>query len=451
MPPFDPAALKTWSVPHFSLPLGLPDFDKGSTTLGAGGEDRFTRWRLATAIIRSENGWGSGAFVSANGWLLSNYHVVAGAAQRAAAAGETAVFEVITARAVGGRIKPGAALRATLYRVDPVRDLALLKLEAMPADGNEIPCFPLADQVREGEDCFVIGSQNNGPAWWVRSGNVSQQLDFPEDLRRFAAGAAGPGGSIDRGHATVVVTDARVSPGDSGGPLLNARGELIGLTFATSANRGAGSVGWHIALQHLRTFMAELPDVAEGVPFDAWTAGVPQADMLEPELADGDGDGRIDSLRYRYAIRAGNAPNRALSQPAALTIFVDFSQRANYTHEPFDRIPAGLWGMENVGRFQFEIFLTIRTDGLAAVGYTRSEGIVDEIRIGRSRQYAADIVWRQDRIGKWQTSRPSSPTPLIDPARVGLQNMRRLQNITGNIVAAQAQQGPLEKGVPNKR
>jgi hypothetical protein len=107
--------------------------------------------------------------------------------------------------------------------------------------------------------------------------------------------------------------------------------------------------------------------------------------------------------------------------------------------------------MENVGRFQFEIFLTIRTDGLAAVGYTRSEGIVDEIRIGRSRQYAADIVWRQDRIGKWQTSRPSSPTPLIDPARVGLQNMRRLQNITGNIVAAQAQQGPLEKGVPNKR
>jgi hypothetical protein len=100
---------------------------------------------------------------------------------------------------------------------------------------------------------------------------------------------------------------------------------------------------------------------------------------------------------------------------------------------------------------QYRLLMLMIIVMLAAVGYTRSEGIVDEIRIGRSRQYAASVVWRQDRTGKWQASRPSAPTPLIDPARVSLQNVRRLQNITGNMMAAQAQQGPLENSIPNKR
>jgi S1-C subfamily serine protease len=110
-------------------------------------------------------------------------------------------------------------------------------------------------------------------------------------LSQYAAGVASEGGDVERTHATVIVTDARISGGDSGGPLLNEKGNLIGLTFATSANSTAGSVGWHITLDHVREFVADLPEDPEGVPFDLWSAGLPNSARVA-ELSDADEDGR---------------------------------------------------------------------------------------------------------------------------------------------------------------
>jgi S1-C subfamily serine protease len=454
--PFDPGALKAWGPQRAPLPKGTPDFDRSTATLGAGGDDRFARWRSATVIVRTEDGWGSGAFVSGDGWLLTNYHVIAGPAQKAAVTGKPATVEAIMARTVEGRVRPQSPLRATVYRADPSHDLALLKLDTLPQGVQEVPYFPMGASVRDGEECFVIGSQNNGPAWWIRSGNVSQQFDFPEGLSQFAAGVASTGGNLDRSRYTVIVTDARVSPGDSGGPLLNARGELIGLTSATSANESGGSVGWHIALPHLRAFVADLPSQPEGVPFDAWTAGLPEAAMLEPELTDGDGDGRIDSLRYRYAVRAEEAPRGAGAQPVAVTVFVDFSQRGSRGNDLLDRVPIGLWGKENGGHFRFDLMLTSRADGVAVVGYANSQGIVDDVRVGRDRQEAATVVWRRDPSGKWHASTPATPVPLLEAARLSANNARSLQAITGQFVTApesRRREDPVDRnrGGPNKQ
>jgi S1-C subfamily serine protease len=314
--PFNLATLQTWAAPRSPLPKELPEFTRTSGTLGASGEDRFRRWRLATVIVRSENGWGSGAFISADGWILTNYHVVAVSAQAAAAHGEIASLEVVTAQVVDGQLKPRSPLKATLYRADAVRDLALLKLDTMPPD-RKVPYFVIGDEFRDGGDCYVIGSHHNGPAWWIRGGMISQQFEFPEGLSQFAADATGPDTDISRTRASVVVTDARVSSGDSGGPLLNDQGALIGVTFATAANQTSGSVGWHIALPHVREFVANLPDEPEGVPFDAWTAGLPGGSILQPDLADGDRDGRVDSLRYRYAVvKTESGTLRARHRPA---------------------------------------------------------------------------------------------------------------------------------------
>ena len=167
--PFDPATLKSWGPSSSPLGKGLPDFSKGTATLGAGGDDRVVQWRLATVIVRSNDGWGSGAFISPDGWLLTNYHVVASTAQKAAVTGGPVILDVITARMVEGRMKPQPALKATVYRVDPVHDLALLKLQVLPGGIAQMPYFKLAREIQDGENCFVIGSQGNGPAWWVRS------------------------------------------------------------------------------------------------------------------------------------------------------------------------------------------------------------------------------------------------------------------------------------------
>jgi serine protease Do len=448
-PPFDPGGLRTWESPQPGLPTAMPAFDKTTGTLGASGDERVARWRLATVIVRSENGWGSGAFISADGWVVTNYHVVARAAQKAAVSGKPARLDVIMATIAEGRTKPQAPVQATLYRANPVHDLALLKVDALPADRTQVPFFTLGNKVETGQDCFVIGSQNNGPAWWVRGATVSQQFDFPTDLSQFAAGVASVGSSMTRTRSTVTVTDARVSGGDSGGPLLNSKGELIGVTFATSANTSAGSVGWHIGLQHVKAFTSDLPSQPEGVPFDVWTAGLPDASVLEPELVDGDHDGRVDSLRYRYVTRSQETSGGGTSQPAGITVFVDLGQRGASSRDHLDRVPLGLWGMESRGRFRFDLFVTSRADGVTAVGYAGPDGVVDEVRLGRSGQPEAAVVWRRESKGTWRAMTPPAPMSLVDTARVGPGNMSRLQAVTGQIVAPGERRSP-EKQDPRE-
>lgn len=436
--PFDLSSHRTWGQPNSPLAQNMPDFSKSTSTLGpGGGDERYTPWRLATVIVKSPEGWGSGTFISADGWLLTNYHVVANSAQRAALTGSPVALDIITARMTDGRMKAQPAVKATVYRVDPTHDLALLKLQSMPAGLTKVPYFKFGQSVQDGEGCFVIGSQDNGPAWWVRSGNVSQEFDFPEDLSQFAAGAASAGASIDRDRATVIVTDTRIAPGDSGGPLLNSNGELIGLTFATSANESAGSVGWHIALKHLQAFTATFPTQPEGVPFDPWTAGLPEASVLEPQLSDANHDGRIDSLIYRYASSEASGGNQP--QAVAMTDFIDFTQSA-HSDDPLDLVPKGLWGMETRGHYRFDVFLTVRADGNTAVGYTNRDGIVDEIRISTTstQRENSSVIWRRNSSGQWHSEVPPTPTPLFDVARIGRGNIGLLETIAGQILGGSA-------------
>ncbi|HET9370178.1 MAG TPA: serine protease, partial [Vicinamibacterales bacterium] len=419
-----------------ALPRVLPDFGVAPTggTLGSGGSGRFRSSQMATVIVRSEDGWGSGAFISADGWLLTNYHVVERAAQRASISGAVATLDVIAPEVAGDRLKAGQARRARLYRADPVHDLALLKLESPPAP---LAFFKLADKVDEGQDCIVIGSQGNGPAWWVRASIVSQVFDFPADLSQVAAGVVSDRPSLDRNTLTVLLTDARVSSGDSGGPLVNDAGELIGLTFATPRNATSGSVGWHVALPHLKAFVANLPAAPEGVPFDAWTAGLGEDIGFDARFVDGNRDGRIDAVQVEYGTSEDGQP-RLLAR----TTFVDFAQRATETQASNRRLPSGLWGVDGRGTYQFDVFLTARADGLAAAGYANREGIVDEIRVGRLGEENAGVVWRRTAAGRWQATRPSTPELLIDEARLGAENVARLQAIASD----QVRSGPAGRG-----
>ena len=447
-PTFD-ASGPTWRPSQAALPMELPSFEQAGRTLGADGGTRYVQWRLKTVIVRSANGWGSGAFISADGWILSNYHVVAQAAQEAALTGAPAVLDIITAQEVEGRIKPRPAMRATLYRGDPVRDLALLKLQSPP----EVPFFSLARAVRDGEDCFVVGSQHNGPAWSIRSGTVLHQFDYPDDLSQVATGVASPGVALERNRVTVTVSDASVSRGDSGGPLLNAQGELIGLTFATSANESGGAVGWHVGLDPVRRFAEPTPARPEGVPYDPWTGGLPHAATLRPQLIDGDGDGRLDTLLYHYVNPP--RPGAAEPQPVATTMFVDFAQRTTARPEgggSRDTLaPLGLWGMEDRGAFRFDVFLAIRADGHAIVGYTAATGVVDEMRVGRAAEMTAAVVWRRRAAGTWGASRPTAPTQLIDGARIGSDRGRRLEAIARRVMGGSSSVPPAGPDSPRAR
>jgi S1-C subfamily serine protease len=427
--PFDAASFKTWGLATAPLANRIPTFNKGSETLGLGETSRFTPWQLATVLVRSEHEWGSGAVVSSDGWILTNYHVVAGPAQQSAVTGGPAMLDVIAPRAMQGGNEPLPVLKATLYRADPVHDLALIKLIVTAGLPKKTPFFRFAQQVRDGEDCFAVGFETDDgnreeAGWSVHSGNVSEMVDYPRDLNQPAAGSLTRYSPTDREHTRMVVTDMRLSAGDSGGPLLNSKGELIGLTFVSPANRQSNSTTWHIALSELRNFIANLPAEPEGVPFDVWTGGLPKSEILEPELSDLGREGRVDALIYRYASPINKDRTLSPQESLGATTFIDLSERATPGSKG-DLVPYGLWGMENQGGFHFDVFVTLRADRVAVVGYTNRQGIVDAIRVGTSPNNA-ELIWSRDLNGKWQASR-AADTPLIDETRFGGSEAERLK------------------------
>ena len=192
---------------------------------------------------------GSGFVVSKDGLIVTNDHVVDGATR---------------VRVVVGTGKQ--AQDATVVGADPSRDLALLKV-----DGHDLKTLPLGDSssVSVGDTAYAIGNPF-GLDHTFTTGIVSA-LD--RDLQA-------PDGSKISG---AIQTDAAITPGNSGGALLNASGEVIGVNSQIeTGNPGGGEggnvgIGFAIPVNTVKSFI----DEAKGgklAPQDQQTQQDQQAD-----------------------------------------------------------------------------------------------------------------------------------------------------------------------------
>ena len=178
-------------------------------------------------------GGGSGVVIAADGYALTNYHVV----QSCDAFMKCSMAD-------------GELYDAVIVGIDPVGDVALIKLLGR----NDFPVATMADSdsVKQGEYCFAVGNPfllatNFQPSvsWGIISGTHRYQY---------------PAGTILE-YTDCIQTDAAINPGNSGGPLFNAKGELIGINGRGSfEKRGRVNVGvgYAISINQIKNFMDHL-------------------------------------------------------------------------------------------------------------------------------------------------------------------------------------------------
>ncbi len=177
---------------------------------------------------RREQSLGSGFVVDKAGHIVTNYHVVDGAKQ------------------VRVSFSNGASLKASVVGTDPSSDLAVLKIDASSRALTPLPLGD-SDRMKVGDPVVAIGNPF-GLDRTVTAGIVSA-------LQR--AISAPNGYTIDH----VIQTDAAINHGNSGGPLLNARGEVIGVNSQIETGSSTGGnvgVGFAIPSNTVKTVIAQL-------------------------------------------------------------------------------------------------------------------------------------------------------------------------------------------------
>lgn len=160
------------------------------------------------------SGLGSGVIMSKDGYIITNNHVVEGAARLDVLLNDNRVFT------------------ATVIGTDPQTDLALIKIDA-----KDLPVIPMgdSDNLKIGEWVLAVGNPL-GLNSTVTAGIVSAKARRISD----------PSG-YNMGIESYIQTDAAVNPGNSGGALVNLKGELVGINAAIVSKTGAYS-GYSFAI-----------------------------------------------------------------------------------------------------------------------------------------------------------------------------------------------------------
>lgn len=171
--------------------------------------------------VESQSGGaeGSGVVLDAEGHVLTNNHVVSGAST------------------VQVTLSDGRVYDADIVGTDPTTDLAVVQLSDPPSD-LEPASFADSDDVAVGEPVMALGNPL-GLANTATTGIVSA-LDRPVT-------ASAEDGS-DQVVTNAIQIDAAVNPGNSGGPLFNASGEVIGITSSIATLSGTSSSSGSIGL-----------------------------------------------------------------------------------------------------------------------------------------------------------------------------------------------------------
>lgn len=201
---------------------------------------------------RPRQGLGSGFILDEDGWIVTNHHVVDGADDITVRLSDRRTFDV------------------EVIGVDKATDIALLRIDAE----EDLPFVKLgdSDSIRVGDDVAAVGNP------FGLGGTVTQGI------------VSAKGRDISSGpYADFIQTDAAINRGNSGGPLFNMKGEVIGVNSAIySPTGGSVGVGFAVASNIVERVVADLKDDGQvdrgwlGVSIQDVTPSIAEALDLDP-------------------------------------------------------------------------------------------------------------------------------------------------------------------------
>jgi S1-C subfamily serine protease len=226
----------------------------------------------------SAKGLGTGVLVDDQGHVITAAHVVQ------------------TADLVVAEFVDGTEVAATVVASDPSLDLALLKLVEVPAGVKPVKLGD-SDKIKTGDDIVVIGSPF-GLSHSVSTGIVSGRHKLGAD-----------GTSLGPVEAEILQTDAAINQGNSGGPMFNMKGEVVGIvSFILSQSGGFEGIGFAVSINTAKEALFENPMfwsglegiVVQGALAKALNLGY-KSGMLVQKVASG-------SVADKLGLRPGKIP-----------------------------------------------------------------------------------------------------------------------------------------------
>jgi S1-C subfamily serine protease len=240
-------------------------------------------------------GGGSGFFVSEDGYFLTNRHCVQG----------SSVFTV--------EVSNGKVLRAHVVYEDASRDIAVMRVES---DARFDPIeLGDSDDLKRGQQIWTMGTPH-GKKKRVSAGVISGIPKQGEAYRDIADREEGEDGhtTYEAGRDTHIDTDADIHPGNSGGPMLDAQGRVIGINTFIEPTRG-GSMGFAMPINEVKV-IAKHPEVFALI----------SAALKSIELMKHDEDLRL-SESFALCIEAADEAIRGLSPEDKKAVMSDMGVR----------------------------------------------------------------------------------------------------------------------------
>lgn len=260
----------------------------------------------AVVVVRTLDGHGTGWIVDASGIVVTNHHVIADAKRDPVSGGRIAHIHVGTIGPDGVMKLSPKAYDALVLKADPDKDLAMLRIFTAPK-GTKFPALKLAATAPgPGTDTVSIGHPAAGLLWTSRSCEVSGHGTWPEDAIDIAMSRLAASGTDKREleealkqmkRRRITLTTCGINPGDSGGPVMNAKGELVAVTFAipkggTDKGISLDKFAYHVHLDEVKAFLKVVPTTPEVHAPGPWPAAT------RAQILDTDNDNRPDAIVF---------------------------------------------------------------------------------------------------------------------------------------------------------